>query len=132
MKYYFTVFLLFIFLSFSYGQNGAAGFSMPSLAPVVQQGGTILFRLKAPAARQVSVKMDGAIIPMQKNKGGIWSGTSGKLDPDIYIYTYLVDSLSMIDPSNPLMRSDYNGASQSLITVTGTPPEELEIQNVAH
>lgn len=132
MKYSFLVCLLFAFAYYSCGQNGAAGFSMPSLAPIVQKDGTILFRLRAPAARQVSAKMDGAFIQMQKNKAGVWSGTSKKLDPDIYTYTYLVDSLSIIDPSNPLMRSAYNGASQSLIKVPGTPPEKWEMQNVLH
>ena len=132
MKYFFIYCLLFLSVSFTYAQNNVQGFVIPSLAPAVQKDGAILFKLRAPAARQVFVKLEGAMIPMQKNKAGVWSATSKKMDPDIYTYSYIVDSLSIVDPSNPLMRSSYGGTGQSLITVPGTPAEKWELQNVPH
>jgi len=132
MKYFFVYCLLFLSVSFTYAQNNVQGFVIPSLAPAVQKDGAILFKLRAPAARQVFVKLEGVMIPMQKNKAGVWSATSKKMDPDIYTYTYIVDSLSIVDPSNSLMRSSYSGTGQSLITVPGIPAEKWELQNVPH
>ena len=124
--------LLIVFACYSYGQNGVTGFSMPSFAPAVQKDGSILFRLRAPAARQVFVKIEGTSIPLQKNKNGVWSGTSKKMEPDIYQYSYNVDSLSIVDPSNPLTRSSYGGTGQSLVLVPGKPAEKWEQQDVPH
>src|SRR3954470_16237050 len=124
-----TTIVLFLFAcrSFSFAQNGMSGFSMPSLAPQVQKDGSVLFRLRAPAARQVIVKLESATIPLEKNRNGVWSGMSKKMTPDIYAYTYVVDSLSIVDPSNPSMRSSYGGTGQSLITVPGSPAEKWEL-----
>ncbi|MGC4035182.1 MAG: alpha/beta hydrolase-fold protein [Chitinophagaceae bacterium] len=115
-----------------FAQKEMEGFTMPSLAPVVQKDGTILFKLRAPAAKQVFIKLENTAIPMQKNKNGVWSASSGKMEPDIYTYTYIVDSFSIVDPSNPLMRSSYSGTGPSLITVPANPAEPWEIQNVPH
>jgi enterochelin esterase-like enzyme len=114
----------------SEAQNPAALF-FPSYKPLVKDS-TIRFLLKAPAARRVMVRMEGATLTMQKDKTGVWSVTSKKLPPDIYAYNFVVDSLSIIDPSNPDMRSSYSGTGQSLITVPGSPAESWEIQDVPH
>ncbi|MBS1607942.1 MAG: esterase [Bacteroidetes bacterium] len=132
MKYGLAIFYFLIFLIFAHAQNGVQGFVIPSLAPVVKNDGAILFKLLAPAAKQVFVKLEGSIIPMQKNKAGVWSGISKKMEPDIYTYNYIVDSLTIVDPSNPLMRRSYGGIGPSLITVPGTPAEKWEVQNVPH
>jgi enterochelin esterase family protein len=132
MKYKLTIYFFLASIIFAHAQNGVQGFVIPSLAPAVQKDGTILFKLRAPAAKQVFVKLEGSTIPMQKNKAGVWSAVSKKMDPDIYTYNYIVDSLTIVDPSNPLMRSSYGGTGPSLITVPGTPAEKWEAQNVPH
>jgi enterochelin esterase-like enzyme len=111
-------------------QNPASVF-FPSYAPVVKDS-VIRFQLKAPAARRVLVRMENATLAMEKNKSGVWSAVSKKLSPDIYAYNFIVDSISIIDPSNPEMRSSYTGTGQSLITVPGTPAELWELQDVPH
>jgi len=121
--------IIFSFLS-AMAQSPASLF-FPSYKPVIKDS-TIRFSLKAPAARQAIVRMEGATLTMQKNKAGVWSATSKKLAPDIYAYNFVIDSLSIIDPSNPDMRSSYTGTGQSLITVPGSPAELWEVQDVPH
>jgi len=132
MKYRFVFIFLIATVTGLYGQNGVTGFVLPSFAPVVQKDGSILFRLRAPAAKQVFVKLEGTTIPMQKNKSGVWSAASKKMEPDIYTYTFLVDSLSVVDPANALMRSSYNGTGTSMILVPGTPAEKWESRDTPH
>jgi len=66
-------------------------------------------------------------IPMQKNKSGVWSAISKKMEPDIYTYTFLVDSLSIVDPANALMRSSYNGTGTSYDNSAGLPCRKMGI-----
>ena len=69
---------------------------------------------------------------MSKDKKGVWSVTTPKMEPDVYAYTFIADSLSLPDPSNPLMRSSFAGSGQSLLLVPGTPPQDWELQDVPH
>ena len=122
---------IIILYSCSTAAQNSASLFFPSYKPVVKDS-TIRFSLKAPAARQAIVRMEGSTLTMQKNKAGVWSATSKKLAPDIYAYNFVVDSLSIIDPANPYMRSSYTGTGQSLITVPGFPAEPWEVQDVPH
>lgn len=126
---------LFLFLAFTISvnaQNGVQGFIVPSFAPSVQKNGTILFKLRAPQAKEVVIKLEGTTLHLQKNKAGVWSGTSKKMEPDIYTYNYVVDGLTIVDPSNSLMRSSISGTAPNLVTVPGMPPKEWEVQDVPH
>jgi enterochelin esterase family protein len=62
----------------------------------------VTFRLRAPNAKEVSVEIDGGgkSLAMQKDGEGIWSATSEPLAPDYYGYSFVVDGVTMFDPSN--------------------------------
>jgi enterochelin esterase-like enzyme len=137
MKHYFSKFVwvcVFFFIAHIIIAQNPAGssFVIPTLAPQVQKNGTILFRLRAPAASKVVLKIENSLLPMSKDKRGIWSVIAPKMTPDIYAYTFVADSLSLPDPTNPLMRSSYFGGGQSLLIVPGTPPQNWEVQDVPH
>jgi enterochelin esterase-like enzyme len=74
----------------------------PVVSPEVLADHRVTFRLRAPNAKEVSVEIDGAGKPlaMQKDVEGIWSATSEPLAPDYYGYSFLVDGVTMFDPSN--------------------------------
>ena len=80
------------------------------------------FRLKAPNAAAVTLNLEGAkAAPMQK-EDGIWTYTSPPLDPDIYGYTFNVDGVGMMDPSNTLMKPNLlNNSSEVHIPGDGLP-----------
>jgi enterochelin esterase-like enzyme len=74
----------------------------PGVSPEVLADHRVTFRLRAPNAKEVSVEIDGGGKPlaMQKDGEGIWSATSEPLAPDYYGYSFVVDGVTMFDPSN--------------------------------
>ncbi|WP_321344423.1 alpha/beta hydrolase-fold protein [uncultured Draconibacterium sp.] len=68
-------------------------------------GSSVTFRLRAPNASSVSVsgswKSTDRSVPMVKDTAGIWSATVSNLTPELYNYTFSVDGVGLIDPTNP-------------------------------
>jgi enterochelin esterase family protein len=76
----------------------------PVVSPELLPDRRVTFRLRAPNAREVAVDREGApSLAMRKDAEGVWSVTTGALDPDIYGYTFEVDGVRLVDPSNPVM-----------------------------
>ena len=81
----------------------------PIVSPEVLADHRVTFRLRAPYAKGVNVQLDGAGKPlaMQKDDEGIWSATTEPLVPDFYGYTYFVDGVAMLDPSNSAIKPNF-------------------------
>ena len=76
-----------------------------SSSPEVQADGRITFRLWAPNAKEVQLHCEGVNdSTMQRDDHGLWSCTTGPLDPDIYVYSFNVDGLHLIDPNNSFIK----------------------------
>lgn len=77
---------------------------VPALtSPEINPDNTVTFRLKAPEARNVQVKGDFngyAHADMQKSEDGTWTFTTSEIQPEIYRYNFIVDGLTITDPSN--------------------------------
>lgn len=75
-------------------------------SPDVQSDGHVTFRFRAPNAQKVELSIEGQPdpVPMQKDDQGVWSATVGPLPPDIYGYAFKADGVTLIDPSNQLMK----------------------------
>jgi enterochelin esterase-like enzyme len=78
----------------------------PLKSPEVQPDGRVIFRFRAPSAQKVEVSIEGQAQPlaMQKDDQGVWSLTTGPLQPDIYGYSMVADGVELIDPANQLMK----------------------------
>ena len=67
-------------------------------------GNSVTFRLNAPNATSVSVagswKTAERTVNMVKDDSGVWSVTVSGLEPELYSYTFNVDGVGLIDPSN--------------------------------
>src|SRR6185295_833012 len=75
----------------------------PVISPEVHADRRVTFRLRAPNAKEVFVQREGAEkIALQKDDQGLWTVTTGALDPDIYGYSFSVDGVTHFDPSNPV------------------------------
>jgi hypothetical protein len=69
-------------------------FSATVNSPDVRDDGTVTFRLKAPAAKQVLLSgavltglgKAGQSVPFTRNEEGLWTLTVGPLKPDMYAY----------------------------------------------
>jgi enterochelin esterase family protein len=102
------------------------------VSPDVQSAGRVIFRLKAPEAKDVLVHCEGVKASrMQKDDQGVWSLTSEPLEPDIYAYSFAVDGVRCTDPGNPLLK--YNLLNtDSQVRVPGPASLPWEINDVPH
>jgi enterochelin esterase-like enzyme len=91
-------------------------------SPEVSDDGKVTFRLRAPNAKEVTVTGMGKALAMAKDDRGIWSATTDTMQPDLYTYAFSVDGVTMIDSGNPLLKSSYGAAGQSMVRVPGAAP----------
>ena len=104
--------------------------SPPVKSPEAHPDNTVTFRFRAPNAKEVSFHLEGAKpAPMQKDEQGIWNITTGALVPDFYSYSFSVDGVPLIDPSNPLIKPNLI-ASQSQVHVPGPASLPWEVNDV--
>src|SRR5215216_64892 len=71
-------------------------------SPEIHQDKTVTFRYLAAQANSVrlSGQFQPAPVEMKKDSLGIWSVTVGPIKPDIYPYSFIVDGINVMDPSN--------------------------------
>ena len=85
-------------------------------SPDAGNDGRVTFRLKAPNAQKAEVHLEGAKQPLAlvKDEKGIWSGTTQPLTPDYYGYSFTVDGVRQLDPSNSSIIPNLLNPSNSL------------------
>ena len=103
------------------------------ISPEVHRDRRVTFRLRAPQAKLVTVNAGFAQgnQPMKKDGNGLWSITLGPIDPGIYEYTFLVDGLQIVDPSNCWLKVWLRNA-KNLVEIPGDEPMFYEQQQVPH
>lgn len=140
-------FVSFMLVSLSaFSQQALWG--VPTLtSPEVNQDKSVTFRLNAPTAKTVQVT--GDFLPTEKistpfgefdapghanltkNSNGIWEYTSSTLSPELYSYTFIVDSLKITDPSNVHQLRDVASITNIFI-VPGERADLYRVNNVPH
>ena len=130
------------------GRGGRGGLGNTAPQPPsyeVRPDRTVLFRLAAPDAASVMLNGDfleappavqGAPPPsgsrnMTKDDDGVWTITVGPLHPAVYNYSFIVDGVRNIDPSNPMVKLG-DRSSESMFEVPGDKPAVYDIQQVPH
>ena len=99
------------------------------VSPEVHPDRTVTLRLRAPAASKVTVSGDiGPAQALAKGDNGVWTITLGPLKPELYDYTFSVDGLRTVDPSNAMVKN----ATTSLLLVPGEEPRLWEVRPVPH
>jgi len=145
MKTKIALFATVLFLSELQAQSPAAPKTEPPrtsaparrdsalVSPEVHPDRTVTFRLRAPSAKEIKVagEWPGGGTSLTKDDNGIWSGTVGPLEPDIYGYNFTVDGLAIVDPNNPWVKP-MRAARTSGLEVPGDPPRLWEFQSVPH
>jgi enterochelin esterase-like enzyme len=105
---------------------------LPVQSPEVQADRRITFRVRAPNANEVALAREGAErLPMRKGDDGIWTVTTDSLEPDLYGYAFVIDGVSLIDPSNSVIKPNLLNL-QSVVHVPGPPSLPWEINDVPH
>jgi enterochelin esterase family protein len=104
----------------------------PVVSPDVQTDNRVTFRLRAPSASEVLLEREGAQrIPMRKDQQGVWSVVVGPLEPDFYGYSFLVDGVTMFDPSNRVTKFNFIYTA-NVVHVPGPSSLPWEVNNVPH
>lgn len=126
--------IVILFCMVTFAQQNV-GFRANIESPVIDNGGTVTFKLRAPLARTVTVNGDwaanGGLGQMTKSSDGLWTFTTEKLPSDLYLYTFSVDSVRTLDPSNAFSYRDV-GNLFSLLIVNGGNGDSYSINNVPH
>ena len=101
-------------------------------SPRVNSDNTVTFSIKAPDAQRVSVQLDyGVLWPLERDTAGVWTFTTGALEPDLYLYNYVVDGVKTLDPENVYTMRDV-ATVKSMFFVNGGRPLVYEAQDVPH
>lgn len=103
------------------------------VSPEVRPDDRVIFRFRAPNAQTVELQLEGRTshLPMQKDGIGVWSVTTDPLEPDYYGYSFVADGVTLIDPSNPLLKPNLLG-TQNMVHVPGPASLSWEINDVPH
>ena len=111
----------------------ALGESTLPTSPEQHADRTVTFRYNAPQATQVVVSGDFATeqLPMVRNAEGIWEATTAPLASELYTYSFLVDGVRTIDPSNVYTVRDIATVS-NLFIVRGERGDLYSVQQVPH
>jgi enterochelin esterase-like enzyme len=103
--------------------------SPPIISPEVHSDRTVTFRFRDLNAKEVLLGREGASrVPMQKDEQGVWTVTTDPLEPDLYGYTFVADGVSLVDPSNSLIKPNLLNLS-SEVHVPGPPTLPWEISD---
>ena len=119
----------------------------PVVSPEVHADKTVTFRLKAPKAQQVAVTGDflapqkvntpfgemeaAGTATMTMNQDGVWEYTTTALSPELYSYSFMVDSLKMNDPSNVYQIRDVASVT-NVFMIPGDRASLYAVNDVPH
>ena len=104
-----------------------------SISPIVRTDRTVALALSAAQADSAKVlgSLPGAPAMMAKDSDGLWRIELGPVEPGFYFYSFEVDGVQMIDPSNRDIHLSM-GPNASTLVVPGEPPLFYEEQAVSH
>jgi enterochelin esterase-like enzyme len=124
---------LYLCVSLPLGAKAQRPWIQPIESPIVHPDRTVTFYFKAPNAKRVEVSSEfiKEPQPMKLDSSEIWSTTLGPVEPNLYPYYFLVDSVSVADPNNVDIFPNER-LKRSLVDVPGQTQAIYAIQDVSH
>lgn len=138
---------LLLMCAMTFAQQALWG-GAPVVSPEIHDNNTVTFRLKAPKA--VKVQVIGDFLPTQKiktpfgefdgpgvadlkeGKDGVWEFTTPEpLKPELYSYSFIVNDLKIMDPSNVYMIRDVASVTNVFI-IGGDRADLYKVNKVPH
>jgi enterochelin esterase family protein len=131
-------------ITLDWAPHRAGGTLVPFMAnvisPEVTDQGMVTFRLKAPRAQEVQLSA-GTIAaalgsptstwPFTKGADGTWTLTIGPVPQNLYVYKFLIDGVSVVDPGNTIGGFG-NQPGYSTLVVHGSGPAYYDARPVPH
>lgn len=107
----------------------------PVNSPEIMDDNSVIFRLRAPEADSVkltgTMNADFAELDMTRNEEGIYEIKVSPLEPDMYVYTYIVDGVKTIDPANNIVVRD-GSYIESRLMIPGELTDLYDVKDVSH
>lgn len=102
-------------------------------SPDVNPDHSITFRYYSRTAQKVILKGEflSAPVALLKDTSGIWSITVPPVKPDIYPYSFMVDTIETADPNNSYIFANER-FKRSIVDIPGDQPLVHSLQNVPH
>ena len=102
-------------------------------SPDVHADNSATFRYFSKKAQKVTLSGEflKAPVAMTKDTSGIWSVTVPNIKPDIYPYSFYVDSVQIADPNNTYIFANER-FKRSIVEIPGNTPLVHTLQNVPH
>lgn len=114
----------------AFGQE-ALDYKLGGGSPIVNADSSVTFSIAAPMASKVKVSGAGQTLDMVRDSAGVWSVTTPPLAPDLYTYTFEVDGVRTLDPSNIYTARDIASLS-NIVIVPGGSADLYAVNDVAH
>jgi enterochelin esterase-like enzyme len=104
-------------------------------SPQILPDNRVIFRLFAPKATAVTLNGDwmatGVNEPLIKNDTGLWTITTVPLKPEFYGYSFTVDGVRALDPSNAQVKRDVV-TNSSVLLLPGKESDLYAVNDVPH
>ncbi len=102
-------------------------------SPEVHPDKRVTFRYMDPDAENVMLSAEFLKEPvsLERDTSGLWTLTTGPVIPDIYPYFFIVNGISLADPSNPSLFPNER-FQRSLVDIPGDAPLIHSLQDVPH
>ena len=113
--------------------NAQRGYMAPQLpSPDIAKDGSVTFKVKAAGADTVRLVIDTRVDTLMKHTGNeTWSITLRGLEPDLYMYYYIVDGMKVLDNENAhVLRDVKNVMNTFVLDPRGDSP--VAVHDVAH
>jgi enterochelin esterase family protein len=132
-------FVFFVALSVSTFAQQSPFAGNELVSPSINEDHTVTFRIHAPGADEVKLTGDwmplegwvpGSVL-MDRDENGIWSFTTGVLEPELYGYAFLVDGVRTNDPENVFVSRDI-ATNTNILLIPGEQADLYKINDVPH
>lgn len=120
--------------------SGLVPFMASVISPEVNDQRMVTFRIKAPQAQDIQLAAPTIAAglgratgtwPFTKGADGTWTLTIGPVPQNLYVYKFLIDGVSVVDPNNTLGGFG-NQPGYSMLVVHGTGPAYYDAKPVPH
>lgn len=103
------------------------------VSPEVLPDRSVVFRLRAPNANEVTVSGEwtNGVKQLTKDSLGVWTVTVGPLGPELYGYSFSIDGFQTLDPANSAVKP-MRSPRTSILDIPANPPLPHDFQNVPH
>ena len=99
--------------------------------PVIGLDGSVSFSISAPGADTVRLIIDTRVDTLMQRQGDKWKLTLNNLEPDLYMYNYVVDGTKVLDVDNAhVLRDVKNVMSTFVLDPQGDCP--MAVHDVPH